>query len=127
MKQAGAETQRWAFFSDLPDPRVTERTAHDLFDIVALALCAVMAGAEGWDDIEEWGGAREAWLRQYLPLRNGIPGHDPIRRVFESLSPAVLEERFVEWMQSLCPNLNGKIIAVDGKAIRGSARHGQGL
>jgi predicted transposase YbfD/YdcC len=127
MKQTGAETQLWAFFSDLPDPRVTGRTAHDLFDIVALALCAVMAGAEGWDDIEEWGRARETWLRQYLPLRNGIPGHDTIRRVFESLSPAVLEERFVEWMQSLCPNLNGKVIAVDGKTIRGSARHGQGL
>jgi hypothetical protein len=59
-----------------------------------------MAGAEGWDDIEDWGRARETWLRHYLPLRNGIPGHDTIRRVFESLSPEVLEERFVGWMQS---------------------------
>jgi predicted transposase YbfD/YdcC len=127
MVQQETETQLWAFFSDLPDPRVTGRTAHDLFDIVALALCAVMAGAEGWDDIEEWGQARQTWLRQYLTLRNGIPGHDTIRRVFESLAPDVLEERFVAWMQSLCPKLTDKVIAIDGKTIRGSARRGQGL
>ncbi|MBK9218899.1 MAG: transposase family protein [Uliginosibacterium sp.] len=66
-------------FSDLPDPRVEGRTDHDLLDIVVLALCAVMSGAEGWDDIEDWGREREAWLRRYLRLRNGIPGsrHHP--------------------------------------------------
>jgi hypothetical protein len=73
MKQAGAETQRWAFFSDLPDPRVTGRTAHDLFDNVALALRAVMAGAEGWDDIEEWGGAREAGCANTCHCATGYP------------------------------------------------------
>ncbi|MBK7326324.1 MAG: transposase family protein [Propionivibrio sp.] len=62
------------------------RTDHDLLDIVVLALCAVMSGAEGWDDMEDWGREREAWLRRYLPLRNGIPGHDTIRRVFETLA-----------------------------------------
>ncbi|MDR2507729.1 MAG: ISAs1 family transposase, partial [Candidatus Accumulibacter sp.] len=81
-------------FSDLPDSRVKGRTDHDLLDIVVLALCAVMSGAEGWDDIEDWGREREAWLRRYLRLRNGIPGHDTIRRVFETLSPRALEERF---------------------------------
>jgi hypothetical protein len=60
-----------------------------------------MSGAEGWDDIEAWGKARQAWLQQYLRLRNGIPGHDTIRRVFESLSPAALESRFVEWAQGV--------------------------
>jgi hypothetical protein len=80
-------------FADLPDPRVEGRTDHDLLDIVVLARCAVMSGAEGWDDIEDWGREREAWLRRYLRLRNGIPGHDTIRRVFEALSPLALEER----------------------------------
>ena len=59
-------------FAGLPDGRVEGRTDHDLLDIVVLALCAVMSGAEGWDDIEDWGRAREAWLRRYLRLRNGI-------------------------------------------------------
>jgi predicted transposase YbfD/YdcC len=109
-----------AMFADLPDPRVIGRCAHDLLDIVVLALCAVMSGAEGWDDIEDWGVERQAWLQQYLKLRNGIPGHDTIRRVFEALSPAALESRFVEWVQGVCGAVDGRVIAIDGKALRGS-------
>lgn len=114
-------------FADLPDARVEGRTDHDLLDIVVLALCAVMSGAEGWDDIEDWGYEREAWLRRYLRLRNGIPGHDTIRRVFETLSPMELELRFEAWMGEVCPAVNGRVIAIDGKALRGSARSGRGL
>ena len=114
-------------FSDLPDGRVEGRTDHDLLDIVVLALCAVMSGAEGWDDIEDWGREREAWLRRYLRLRNGIPGHDTIRRVFEAISPMALEERFEEWMSETCPAVKGRVIAIDGKALRGSARSARGL
>jgi predicted transposase YbfD/YdcC len=114
-------------FSNLPDPRVEGRTDHDLLDIIVLALCAVMSGAEGWDDIEDWGREREIWLRQYLPLRNGIPGHDTIRRVFEAISPHELEQRFEAWMGEVCEAVKGRIIAIDGKALRGSARTGRGL
>ncbi|MDP2881134.1 MAG: ISAs1 family transposase [Azonexus sp.] len=114
-------------FADLPDARVEGRTDHDLLDIVVLALCAVMSGAEGWDDIEDWGCEREAWLRRYLRLRNGIPGHDTIRRVFETLSPMELELRFEAWMGEVCPAVQGRVIAIDGKALRGSARSGRGL
>jgi predicted transposase YbfD/YdcC len=114
-------------FRDLPDPRVEGRTDHDLLDILVLALCAVMSGAEGWDDIEDWGQAREDWLRRYLKLRNGIPGHDTIRRVFEALSPRELEQRFEQWMNAVCPAVAGRVIAIDGKALRGSARSGCGL
>lgn len=114
-------------FSDLPDPRVEGRTDHDLLDIVVLALCAVMSGAEGWDDIEDWGREREVWLRRYLRLRNGIPGHDTIRRVFEALSPMELELRFEAWMREICPAVQGRVIAIDGKALRGSARSARGL
>ncbi len=85
-------------FRELDDPRVEGRTDHDLLDILVLALCAVMAGAVGWDDIEDWGRAREDWLRRYLRLRNGIPGHDTIRRVFEAISPRQLEACFASWM-----------------------------
>ena len=95
-------------FADLPDSRVEGRTDHDLLDIVVLALCAVMSGAAGWDDIEDWGREREDWLRKYLRLRNGIPGHDTIRRVFELISPLALEQRFeleAEALQDLHPEL----------------------
>ena len=114
-------------FGDLPDPRVEGRTDHDLLDIIVLALCAVMSGAEGWDDMEDWGREREGWLRQYLRLRNGIPGHDTIRRVFEAISPLALEQRFEAWMSETCPAVKGRVIAIDGKALRGSARSERGL
>jgi len=114
-------------FGDLPDRRVEGRTDHDLLDIVVLSLCAVMSGAEGWDDIEDWGREREAWLRCYLRLRNGIPGHDTIRRVFETLSPMELERRFEAWIGEICPAVQGRVIAIDGKALRGSARIESGL
>jgi predicted transposase YbfD/YdcC len=116
-----------AMFADLPDPRVTGLCDHDLLDIVVLALCAVMSGAEGWDDIEAWGVARQAWLQQYVKLRNGIPGHDTIRRVFEALSPAVLESRLVEWVQSLCGTHEGRVVAIDGKSLRGSRSAARGI
>ena len=114
-------------FAGLPDGRVEGRTDHDVLDIVVLALCAVMSGAEGWDDIEDWGRERESWLRKYLRLRNGIPGHDTIRRMFEALSPDELEMRFEQWMADICPAVDGRVIAIDGKAMRGSARPERGL
>ena len=99
-------------FAGLPDARVEGRTDHALLDIVVLALCAVMSGAEGWDDIEDWGREREEWLRRYLPLRNGIPGHDTIRRVFETLSPKELEWCFDGWMGEVCAAVKGRYAQV---------------
>ncbi|GAC1437107.1 MAG: ISAs1-like element ISEc26 family transposase [Burkholderiaceae bacterium] len=104
---------------DLDDPRVTGRCDHALVDILVIALCAVMAGAEGWDDIEGWGEANVERLRQYLELRNGIPGHDTIRRVFEAIDPKRLETVLLEWIGHVCPALGG-VIAIDGKSVRGS-------
>lgn len=114
-------------FRQIEDPRVEGRTDHDLLDILVLALCAVMSGAEGWDDIEDWGRAREGWLGRYLGLRNGIPGHDTIRRVFEALSPRQLETCFAVWMRQVCPGVDGRIIAIDGKSLRGAASPARGL
>lgn len=103
----------------LDDPRVTGRCDHALVDILVIALCAMMAGAEGWDDFEGWGCANEERLRQYLELCNGIPGHDTMRRVFEAIDPARLEAVLLEWIGQVCPAL-GRVIAIDGKSIRGS-------
>jgi predicted transposase YbfD/YdcC len=115
------------FVVGIHDPRVTGRTDHDLVDILVLALCAVMAGAEGWDDIEDWGIENEAMLRRYLCLRNGIPGHDTIRRVFEVLEPKEVEMCFAEWVSHVCPALEGRVIAIDGKSVRGSGSVARGM
>jgi predicted transposase YbfD/YdcC len=104
---------------DLDDPRVTGRCDHALVDILVIALCAVIAGAEGWDDIEDWGEASEERLRQYLALHNGIPGHDTIRRVFDAIDPKRLEALLLAWIGHVCPVLGG-VIAIDGKSARGS-------
>ena len=103
----------------IEDPRVVGRCEHALTDILLIALCATMAGAEGWDDMEGWAEANEERLRLYIELRNGIPGHDTIRRVFEAIDPKRLEAVLLEWIGDVCPTL-GKVIAIDGKAIRGS-------
>lgn len=105
--------------SRIEDPRVMGRCDHALVDILVIALCATMAGAEGWDDMEGWAEANEERLRLYVELRNGIPGHDTIRRVFEAVDPKRLETVLLEWIGHVCPTL-GKVIAIDGKAIRGS-------
>ncbi|MFM0213994.1 transposase family protein, partial [Paraburkholderia sediminicola] len=77
--------------SAIEDPRVVGRTWHRLIDILSIALFSVLAGAQGWDEMEEWGIAHEARLQQYLELPHGIPGHDTIRRVFEVLDPKQLD------------------------------------
>lgn len=115
------------FVIGIHDPRVVGRTDHDLVDILVLALCAVMAGAEGWDDIEDWGLENESMLRQYLGLRNGIPGHDTIRRVFEVLEPKEVERRFADWVSHICPALEARVIAIDGKSVRGSGSVVRGI
>jgi hypothetical protein len=97
----------------IDDPRVVGRCDHVLVDILVIALCAMMAGAEGWDDMEAWGEANEERLRHYLELRNGIPGHDTIRRVFEAIDPKRLEAVLLEWIGHVCPAL-GKVKAIDG-------------
>ena len=115
------------FVVGIHDPRVVGRTDHDLVDILVVALCAVMAGADGWDDIEDWGMENEAMLRQCLKLRNGVPGHDTIRRVFEVLEPKEVEMRFAEWVSHICPALEGRVIAIDGKSVRGSGSVARGI
>ena len=107
-------------FAELPDPRVVERTSHSLVDILFLTLCAVICGMDDWESIEVWGEVRLDWLRQFVPLENGIPSHDTIARVFAALDSKQFQASFLRWMSSLCPSLEGQIVAIDGKTARGS-------
>ena len=107
-------------FGELPDPRIDRTKLHSFIDIIAIAICAAICGAEGWTDVEEYGRSKEDWLRQFLELKNGIPSHDTFGRVFEKLDPVAFEKCFISWVSSL-NELDGlETIAIDGKTLRRS-------
>lgn len=107
-------------FAALDDPRVERTKLHRLLDIVAIALCAVIAGAESWDDIALFGQTKADWLGQFLTLPNGIPSHDTFNRVFAALDPAQFRAGFQSWVQAIAEVLPTQVIAVDGKTVRRS-------
>jgi len=105
--------------SEVPDPRLDRTKLHALVDILAIAVAAVLAGAESWVEVAEFGKAKEAWLRQFLTLSNGIPSHDTFGRVFRLVAPSALTRALVDWVQGLA-DLFGEVIAIDGKTARRS-------
>jgi predicted transposase YbfD/YdcC len=107
-------------FKDLEDPRIERTKKHLLLDIIALAICAVISGADGWEDIEAYGKDKYEWLRGFLRLPNGIPSHDTISRVFRRLNPRGFQDCFLLWIESLNSALGLKLIAIDGKTARHS-------
>jgi predicted transposase YbfD/YdcC len=107
-------------FSEIVDPRDPPWVLHDLADILSLAVLAVIAGAEGWEDIEEFGKQKQAWLKRFLLLPNGVPSHDTISRVFRQIKPQAFQEGFTRWIESLHEELGLKLVAIDGKTLRRS-------
>lgn len=110
------------FFEDLPDPRACNRI-HKLTDMLVIAICAVICGADGWEDVALFGRAKHKWFQTFLDLPAGIPSHDTFGRVFARLDPDAFEECFVAWISSLAAFSGGQLIAIDGKAIRRSFEH----
>jgi len=108
------------YFQGLKDPRAKRRRVHPLMDIITIAILAVIAGAEGWEDIQEYGINKQEWLEQFLELPEGIPCPDTFRRVFERIKPKELEKCFQEWVRSLVERLGVEVVAIDGKTHRGS-------
>jgi len=109
-------------FAALSDPRSAHapNQRHELIDILVIAVCAVICGADGWEDIEEYGKAQAEWLAQVLDLPHGIPGHDTFRRVLSRLDPEELTECFIAWTGALSDLCGGDIVAIDGKTLRHS-------
>ncbi len=107
-------------FASLEDPRVERTKLHSLLSIVTIAICAVISGSESWNEIEEFGNATEDWFADFLELPNGIPSHDTFNRVFAALDPRQFRECFVGWMRSVAGVLPAQVVALDGKALRGS-------
>ena len=110
-------------FSEVDDPRTPcHSLKHPLVDILGIALCAVISGAESFVDMEDYGVAKERWLRERLGLElpNGIPSHDTFQRVFSRLNPTAFEDCFMRWTQQLHQQSGGDLLAIDGKAVRRS-------
>ncbi len=105
------------YFAEIKDPRIERTKQHKLLDIIIIAICGMICGAEGWVEIEEFGKEKEEWLKTILELPNGIPSHDTFGRVFARLDPVKFEECFFQWVQSLNETIAG-VIAIDGKTLR---------
>ena len=116
-----------SYFTDVKDPRANRTKKHLLKDILVIAILAVIAGAKGWEDIENYGQAKQKWLSEFLELPHRIPSDDTFRRVFERIDPLALCECLTQWVQQLIPSLEQKIVSIDGKCLRGSYDREQGI
>jgi predicted transposase YbfD/YdcC len=114
-------------FAGLTDPRLKRTRRHELTDILVIAICAVLGGADSWNEIQAFGESKKAWLARFLTLPNGIPSHDTFNRVFAALDPEAFRACFTSWMNSVCARLGLKHVAIDGKALRGSRGRKGGL
>jgi predicted transposase YbfD/YdcC len=108
------------FFKHIKDPRIERNKLYPLIEVIVITLLAVMAFAEGWEDIETYGKAKEGWLKKFLPLEHGIPQHDVYRRVFTRLKSEAVASCFMAWVRAIKQDISREVIAIDGKTVRGS-------
>jgi predicted transposase YbfD/YdcC len=113
------------YFATITDPRVERTKDHALLDIIIIAISAVICGADGWVDVEEFGTSKHAWLSTFLDLPNGIPSHDTFGRVFARIDPEQFQRSFLAWVQAI-QQVHGDVIAIDGKTHRRSHNHANG-
>jgi hypothetical protein len=104
-------------FSAIEDPRVDRTKRHLLIDIITLTLCAVIGGAETWEEIELYGNCKYKWFKKFLKLPNGIPSHDTINRVFARLDPEQLQKCFLDWVKSISDLIEGEINEIEPDGI----------
>ena len=108
------------YFEDLEDPRIDRCKRHSLLDIITIAICAVICGADTWVHVAMFGRSKEEWFRTFLELPNGIPSHDTFGDVFARLDPERFQKCFMEWSQGVAELLPGEVVAIDGKTVRRS-------
>lgn len=113
------------FFEPINDNRRSfGNKQHEFLDIIAISIAAVICGAETWEEIEDYGLAKQKWLSTFLSLPNGIPSHDTFNRVISSINPDEFENCFRNWVSSIIKGTGG-IISIDGKTIRGAKVNGK--
>ena len=108
------------YFVGVEDPRIDRTKRHQLIDVITIAICAVICGADSWVAIETYGHAKQEWLKRFLELSNGIPSHDTFARIFSLIDPQNFQECFVSWMKSVAHKTDGEVIAIDGKSLKNS-------
>jgi len=113
------------YFAELRDPRVERTREHLLEEILLIAIAAVLSGANGWNEIEDYARSKRDWFKSFLTLPSGIPSHDTFNRVFSALDPEELEKGFVAWVSSIAKLTAGEVVAIDGKALRGTQEAGK--
>jgi predicted transposase YbfD/YdcC len=107
-------------FRTLEDPRIERTKKHPLLDILVIALCTLLSGGEGFQDMELFGKSKRAWLQTFLALPHGIPSHDTFGRVFARLHPQRFQECFLAWTQAVAQLTQGALISLDGKTVKAS-------
>ena len=115
------------YFATLRDPRINRRKLHRLLDIIVIAICAVISGADDWQQIATFAQRRHDWLKTFLALPNGVPSHDTFERVFDRLDPQAFLACFQRWVEALTKGLGFKHVAIDGKTMRHSGNTVKGL
>jgi predicted transposase YbfD/YdcC len=113
-------------FAAIPDPRIDRTKRHQLIDILVLAICAVLCGADSWEEMAEFGRAKQRWFQRFLALPNGIPSPDTFARVFARIQPAAFERCFLNWIQSVTQRIEGQLVSIDGKKLRRSHHRAAG-
>ena len=109
-----------SYLGSLEDPRSDHTRRHKLIDIITIAICGVICGADSWVDLEIFGKSKEGWLKGFLELPNGIPSHDTFGRVFSLLDAQQFQHCFLEWVKAVSDVTRGQVIAIDGKTLRRS-------
>ena len=107
-------------FSSITDPRIDRTKRHKLIDILVIAICATICGADGWEEFELFGQAKQQWFESFLELPHGIPSDDTFRRVLCRIAPSQFQQCFLEWVRSVSELTEGQVIAIDGKQSRRS-------
>ena len=114
-----AKTSFVTHFSRMTDPRIDRRKAHDLIDILVIAVCTLLCAGETFNDMEDFGQAKQDWFQTFLKLRNGIPSHDTFNRVFAALDPKQFLDCFLRWTQSLRAAVAQEIVALADLIVAG--------
>ena len=107
-------------FRTLEDPRIERTKKHLLLDILVIALCTLLTGGEGFQDMALFGKSKQAWLQTFLALPRGIPSHDTFGRVFARLNPQRFQQCFLSWTQAVAQLTQGALVSLDGKTVRAS-------
>ena len=114
------------YFGDLPDQRVAGRCDYRLIDLVVIAICASISGAESWVEVEAFAETQREWLSQFMQIGNRVPSHDTFGRVFALLDAPSFHQRFAAWIKAVFEKTAGEVIAIDGKTARRSHHKGIG-